>query len=255
MGIDDAEPKPKELLLRKKIKQLKSDDFVLLWTGGIWDWFDAKLIIRAMSLVDDSRVKLVFLGTKHPNSIYKKEMRETVAARKLSEELGLTDKSVFFLDGWVPYDKRAAYLADANAAIYADKQSLETRFSHRTRVLDHIWTQLPTICSRGDYLSEVIEKEQLGIVVNRKVSEFVEAIQKLSSDKRAYDEIKSNIRGVAAKFAWDTTLAPLVTYLSALDVKDVQKDIQRQYEITIHSTHAPKLKQRIKHSAKILLGK
>jgi len=246
-------PIPKELLLRKAIPGIKKDDFVLIWTGGIWDWFDGQLIVKAMSQLKDTSIKLVFLGNKHPNSIYDKETAETTATRKLAGKLGLTGKTVFFLDGWIPYEERTAYFMDADAAIYADRDSLETRFSHRTRVLDHFWMEIPTICSSGDYMSAVIAAHDLGIVVpDRTPQQFAAAILSLKNDSKRYATIKQNLHNVKGDFTWEKTLQPLVDYLSSIDPKTIRV-------IPAEAAAAPvappklRLRQRVKKSAKMLL--
>jgi len=245
-------PKPKKLLLREKLG-LAKDDFVLIWTGGIWDWFDGRLVVQAMSLIKDPKVKLVFLGTKHPNSIYTDEMSETVATRKLAADLGLTDKTVFFLDGWIPYEERTAYFMDGDAAIYADKESLETRFSHRTRVLDHFWMELPTICSAGDYMSEIIDRKGLGVVVPERAPQaFADAITSLKNDSARYNRLRKNLHNHKGEFTWEKTLQPLVDCLASLPAPTPAA------AATPAAPAAPRptpysLKQRIKRSAKMLL--
>jgi glycosyltransferase involved in cell wall biosynthesis len=251
MGISSTSPKKSTLKLREELS-LESDDFVLLWTGGIWDWFDAQVVINAVKKLNDPKIKLVFLGTKHPNDIYKEEMRESLAARDLSDKLNLTNKNVFFRDGWVPYDERAAYFLDADVAIYADRESLETRFSHRTRVLDHIWTELPTICSRGDYMAEIIERYGFGLIVDdRTPTQFAEAINKLRSDSELILKIKNNLKNKKNLFTWEQTLEPLTSYVGQL--QPGQKS-NLGNSIRDHETPSRlKMRSRVKKAAKILI--
>lgn len=253
MGISETPPKKGKLLLRGSFKGIHKDDFVLLWTGGIWDWFDAQLVIKAMARLSAKPIKLVFLGTHHPNSKIG-EMSESVKAKKLAGELGLLDKSVFFLEGWIDYEKRAQYFQDADAAIYADKESLETRFSHRTRVLDHIWTELPTICSPGDTFSDIIRQNHFGVVAETRTPEaFVAAIEKLISDKALYKRIKTSLHAKKHDFTWEKTLSPLVDYIEGLDIEAESKLIKK----SAASLRAKSInvKHRAKAAAKVLLGR
>lgn len=242
-------PIPKEMLLRKALG-LKKSDFVLVFTGGIYDWYDGQLMINAMAQIKDSDIKIVFLGNKHPNSMYVKETAETTATRKLAAKLGLTGKTVFFLDGWIPYDQRTAYFMDGDAAVYVDKESLETRFSHRTRTLDHFWMELPTICSGGDYLSEVIADKGLGIVIEERTpQQLATAIVKLKTTPVLYRRIKGNLHKHKAEFSWERTLQPLIDHLSSYQPS------KPKAEHHVAATKPSKLgiKQRIRRSAKILL--
>ena len=49
-------------------------------------------------------MKLYFLGVSHPKPGFE-EMDMTGRAVALADELGLTDKHVFFNFGWVPYER------------------------------------------------------------------------------------------------------------------------------------------------------
>jgi glycosyltransferase involved in cell wall biosynthesis len=250
MGISNEKPVIKTKRLRKQVG-LSDKDFVLLWTGGIWDWFDAKLVIKSMAQLSDPRVKLVFMGTQHPNTKVE-EMLESKTARKLAEDLNLLGKSVFFMDGWVSYNSRAEYLLDADMAIYADKDSVETRFSHRTRVLDHIWACLPTICSKGDYLSESIEHFGLGLVVNERTPEaFAKTIQFATNHPESLIKMQNNIKRTQKDFTWENQAKELLQFIKQAPLKKqvVSPAIKRSAQ------PRRKLSRRVKNSIKVLLGK
>ena len=86
-------------------------------------------------------------------------------AQALARELGLLGRVVLFNDGWVPYDERGAWLLQADCAVAAHRDHLETRFAFRTRLLDCFWAGLPIVCTRGDELAERIERDGLGAAV------------------------------------------------------------------------------------------
>lgn len=220
MGIDLAELEQlndRHDLLSKRLESIKKDDFVIVWTGGIWDWFDAKTPISSIDHLNNqgiNNVKLVFLGTKHPNDDVP-AMEETEIARKHASKLGLLNKSVFFLDGWLPYGERIHYLKRANLALYAHKPSIEARFSHRTRVLDHILMSLPTVATAGDYFSDYIQTYGLGKSVNPLDTKAMSAaIKDFAIDKKLYSKTVKNIKKQQSHFTWDYTLSPLKDFLS-----------------------------------------
>jgi glycosyltransferase involved in cell wall biosynthesis len=255
MGIDLMTPVSNNLSLRKTTPGISQDDFVILWTGGIWDWFDAGVIIRAMALLSLPNVKLVFLGTKHPGGLGGNT--GDTAARALAKELGLLGKTVIFSEqGWIPYTTRGDFMLDANVAIYSDKESLETRFSHRTRVLDtHFWGEIPTICSPGDYMSDLVSRFNLGIVANERTPEaFANAITTLAGNNELYREIKSNLHNQRSQFSWEQTLLPLITFVKTVDIAAESSRITASY---VQAPPAPKIgtKRRLKNSAKALLGR
>jgi glycosyltransferase involved in cell wall biosynthesis len=212
MGIDTTqELTHTENVMRGKIKGINENDQILLWTGGIWNWFDAQTLIKSMENISKERpdIKLVFFGTKHPNPDVP-AMQEASAALSLARELKLLNKNVFIHEGWVPYEERINYLLEANVAINTTKDTIESEFAHRTRVLDHILANLPTVATSGDYLSdEVITNKNIGIVVPPgNVGELSKAIID-SVEPNKNKQIRKNITKVRHEYDWNETLAPL----------------------------------------------
>ena len=208
MGIDIKQPlKHTKNVIKGVIPGIEKNDKVLLWTGGIWNHFDGQILIKAMAKLKDKRpdIKLFFFGTQHPNPNVP-EMKESFDTRKLAKKLGLTDKTVFFNDGWVKYPDRINYLLEADVAINTHKPSIETGFSHRTRVLDHLLAGLPTISTEGDYLSDAFLSSGLGIVVPPNNLEALEkAILKIL-DPKTTEDMKAKISKERESFDWENTL-------------------------------------------------
>jgi len=67
-GLPDDPPTKTGAGFREALA-LNENDFVLLWGGGIWEWFDPLTLIQAISQLAPTcpQLKLVFLGTRHPN--------------------------------------------------------------------------------------------------------------------------------------------------------------------------------------------
>ncbi len=68
-GVTDEPPRHTRPVLRGVVPGIGDDDKVILWGGGIYNWFDPLTLLRA---VDKLRrrmpeVRLYFLGLKHPN--------------------------------------------------------------------------------------------------------------------------------------------------------------------------------------------
>jgi glycosyltransferase involved in cell wall biosynthesis len=163
-GVDPAPPTSTHAVMKGVVDGIGADDKVLLWGGGIWNWLDPLTVIRAVHWLGRPDVKLLVLGTARPNPGIP-EMAMQGRARALAEELGLVDTGVFFNSGWVPYDKRGAYLLEADVGVSAHPDELEARFAYRTRLLDCIWAGLPIVATEGDSLAEVVEHHGLGHVV------------------------------------------------------------------------------------------
>ncbi len=220
MGINPSEVENRTFKdsLRTDFPSIKKDDFVIVWTGGIWDWFDAITPIKCIKdLVDSGHedIKLVFLGTKHPNSDVP-EMDETTQAYKLAEKLGLKDKHVFFREGWIDFNARLEYLTHADVALYAHKPSIEARYSHRTRVLDHFLASLPTISTRGDFLGDTAANNNMGIAVApQDTDEMCDAIIRLKTDSKLLTSVKESIADSRGLYTWDESVKELVSFLKS----------------------------------------
>jgi len=210
-GLPDAPPVHSQTVLKGVRPGISATDHVILWAGGIYNWFDPLTLIRAMARVSERRddVKLLFLGIQHPNpDVESGDMAQRAVA--LSQDLGLYEKNVFFND-WTPYEERQNYLLEADAGVSLHFSHVETHFSFRTRLLDHIWASLPTIVTRGDVLSDLIAQHQLGWVIDYgDVDGVVAAILESAGTPR--DQFQSRFGQVTPKLRWDVVMAPLIAF-------------------------------------------
>ena len=213
-GMESVDPVQKKHGLRGQYG-ITNSDIIYLWCGGIWDWFDAETPIRAIADLSKkySNIKLVFYGTSHPNKDIGTPKNVTRAIN-LAKQLNVYQTNVIFYEGWVPASERADFLLDADVAISTHLKSLETRYAFRTRILDHFWAKLPTIATKGDWFTEYIENNRLGIGVDYKDIEDVKsAILEMSKQDRR-DEICKNISQIRNSWRWKSTTKPLVNAIA-----------------------------------------
>lgn len=184
-------------------------DKIIVWGGGLWDWFDPLSLIKGIKILSQKRsdIKLVFLGVKSPDPI-KLSMAEK--AMQLSQALGLTDQHVFFNQGWIPYEERHNYLLDATIGASTHFEHLETRFSFRTRILDYMWAQLPILTTEGDSFADLIQRHQLGIVVPYQSEQAIaDAITSLVDHPAQLEAMKRNLSLITPNFQWDAVAKPV----------------------------------------------
>ncbi len=196
------------------IPGIARDDFVVLWSSGIWPWFDALSAIRAINQINDPRIKLVFYGIDPVEENFQNEFESPVKkAVDLAKELGLYEKKVFFIKERVPYDKLGEYLLGADIALNLHHKNLETYYAFRTRVLDYIWARLPVITTCGDVLSEEIQNNAMGIVVDYENDEQIaKAVLRLKEDRVFYQECKQNMQMWSRNREWKHVAKPLEEY-------------------------------------------
>ncbi len=216
-GVPDEAPVHTRQALKGVVPGIGVDDKVILWGGGIYNWFDPLTLLHAIDRLRQRRpdVRLFFLGLKHPNPDVP-EMRMAVAARALSDSLGLTDKYVFFNEGWVEYADRQNYLLEADIGVSTHLDHVETAFSFRTRILDYLWTCLPIVATAGDTFADLIDSKGLGLTVPAgDIEALEEALYTLLDDEAANAECRARLAEVMPGHTWTRVLAPLVKFCRA----------------------------------------
>lgn len=204
-----------DTLIRKMIPNYSSEDQIIIWGGGVWNWFDPLSVIQAVTNISktDPRVKLLFMGLKHPNPDIP-EMQMAQRAIELADKLGINNKQVFFNHDWVAYEDRHQLLNNAYIGISTHFRDLETRFSFRTRILDYIGHNLPIIATEGDSMSELVKERDLGVVVGyENVDEIENAIKRLL-DKDFYSTCRENLAEVKKEYLWSNLLQPLSDFIA-----------------------------------------
>ncbi len=217
-GLSSEPPQHTRQRLKGVHPGIGQDDVLLLWGGGIWEWFDPLTLLRAMEIVGRERqdIKLFFLGRGHPNTRDVPEMLMYDRTVALADEVGLRDRTVFFNDAWVPYAERQDYLLEADIGVSTHYESIETLFAFRTRLLDYLWAGLPMIVSGGDTLSELVAEHGLGYVVAPGDADgLAAAILKLVAEPDRRDSRATAMAAVRARFTWERTLEPLVNFCRA----------------------------------------
>ena len=147
-GLPEKPPQRRGSPLREAIGALAGDR-VALWSGGLWDWMDPALAVRAVALARRRvpQLKLALIAGRRPGTA---APPMHLAADEARDAAGA---GVHFIDTWIPYEERGPWLLDADLAVSAHKPSLEAELAFRTRLLDCLWAALPAACTAGDVLA------------------------------------------------------------------------------------------------------
>jgi glycosyltransferase involved in cell wall biosynthesis len=213
-GIPDDDPCASGPALRGVVPGIAADDHVVLWAGGVYNWFDPLTLITAVDRLRQRlpTVRLYFMGMSHPHPEVP-QMAMAREARRVADDLGLTGVHVFFNDDWVPYDQRANYLLEADVGVSTHLDHVETAFSFRTRILDYLWASLPIVTTAGDGLADVIERDGLGISVPPGDAEALDhALFSLLSDADMRARCREAVRAHRDDFRWERAIAPLARF-------------------------------------------
>jgi glycosyltransferase involved in cell wall biosynthesis len=183
---------------------------VLVWGGGVWGWLDPLTPIQAVERLPGAH--LVFLGLDRPGLAASGQAAAGEEAVAAARRAGLLGTRVHVNDGWVPYEERGTWLAEADLGVSAHRDHAEARYAHRTRILDYLWAGLPVVASRGDALAELVERERLGAVADPgDVGGFAAACERALADGGARDRIAA----LAPSLRWSAVAAPLVAWCEA----------------------------------------
>ncbi len=213
-GLPDNDPQHSRHVLRGVVPGIDDGDQLILWAGGIYNWLDPITLIRAIGRLSRQhpKVRLYFMGLQHPNPSVPR-MSVALAAKKKAAEMSLLDKHVFFNNSWVDYADRQNYLLEADIGVICHFANAESRFAFRTRTLDYLWSCLPVVSTEGDYFSELIDKEHLGISVPAEdPSTLAEALGELLDDQETAQSCRERARVVREQYRWDTVLQPLINF-------------------------------------------
>ena len=200
--------------LRSVFDSIGYYDPVVLWAGGMHDWLDPLLVIESVPVMleENPDTRLVFLAGPHPNTSI-----ETMGVRgeaiSLARRMRLFGKHVLFVNQWVDYRERLTWLQDADVGIIADGAHLESRYSHRTRLLDHLGAGLPTVSTAGDPLSTQLEEAGAAITSERTAEGLGGAVASIINDDARLGEMSRAAQALGARLSWEDTLAPLTSWL------------------------------------------
>ena len=209
-GLPEEPPDAGVSPLRSPVGPFDADAFVALWGGGLYPWLDPLALVEAIGRIPDPRIGAAFLAGPHPTPAVG-EMPLVEQARRRVAELGLRDR-VVFVDHWVPYAERGAWLRGADVGVSLHHRHVETELSFRTRVLDYLWAGLPVLCSAGDVMAEDVAALDLGTVVEPgDVDAVAGALVALASEARADREARrSRTAAEALRRRWSVVTRPLV---------------------------------------------
>jgi glycosyltransferase involved in cell wall biosynthesis len=208
-GIPDQPPQKTRQVLKGVRRGIGADDFVLVWFGGIWDWLDPAPLIRAVHAAHqhNPRIKLFFSMYRRPNE---QPHAAAVRARRLCQELGAEDRSVFFNELPIPYGERADYLLECDLGVIVQPANLETTLAARKRAMDYLWAGMPMLINRGDEIADMVAQHGMGIVLQGDdPTDIEQALLEYAEDRPRQQRAAAAVVAVAAHFRWSQTVKPL----------------------------------------------
>jgi glycosyltransferase involved in cell wall biosynthesis len=212
-GVPEAPPRADGRPLRSLLGAGDGAPVALFW-GGLWDWMDPALAVRAAALLAAQArpVHVAFLAGARPGG---ETMRAAAdEARRAAIELRV-EPHVHFLDRWIPYAERGAVLLDADVAVTAHRPSLEAELAFRTRLLDCLWARLPAACTRGDALAREAEREGWGALAEPGDAPGLAAAIASLLEPAARERARAAAAAAAERYRWSRSADAVLELLDA----------------------------------------
>lgn len=204
-GLPEAPEPSRDTPIRDYFPQIKESDRVVLWWGKIWSWFDPETAIKAFVPLAESRpdVKFVITAGKAPDP--KTDILSLDAkARELAGKYGLLDKTVFFVNDWIPFAERHHWLQEADLGLTLHTNSPEAEFAARARYMDYLWAGLPCVLARGDEVAAEFAQAGAAVLVEPGDAEAVtRATIELLDDQDALGKAHDAAVALAGRYRWD----------------------------------------------------
>lgn len=186
--------------------------------GGVYDWYDADLVLEAWPRVLASAPGARLLFSENPNPASTPQSRLLEAREKARSE-GWLGRSVLVLP-WVAHEARGGLYKACRVAAVAHRRSLEASLSFRTRLLDFLWAGLPVVTTEGGEGARLIAASGAGRVVPAQPGAFAEAVLAFLTGGVARVEASRRATEAASAFHWERTLKPLLDFVAAPRRKD-----------------------------------
>lgn len=219
MGLPAPPAQSRMHPLRDSMPGIGPDDVVVLWWGTVWRWLDAPTAIEAVGRLSSSRpnIRLVITAGKPANTATD-GLNATEAAREHARRLGLLGRTVFFLDEWVPFEQRHAYLQDADAGITLHAATAEAPLAARARYMDYLWAGLPSVLAEGDEVATRLGQAGAArLVPPQDAAATARALDDFLSDPAALTRARRACFELSNEYRWAAVMAPLVDHVEALE--------------------------------------
>lgn len=205
-GADPViETKTRSHLIHLSKNKINDSDILIGWIGSLWDWFDYKPMVAAISTVASSNndLKLVFFGVDKNKE---KEVKQYIATMA-----GNASENFLFLP-WIDYESRLEVWSGLDAGIVWANPSIENDYAARTRNYDCISARLPIIQNWDDYWGPIINEHNIGITTTENALES--AIADFISNRELITEYSKNIATLYDEYSWRSITANLLSLTS-----------------------------------------
>ena len=217
-GMSATSASSSERPLRARFPAIGRNDPLVLWWGSIWRWFDAECAIRAFAgvVVERPDARLVLTAARPPLTDTGR-YDAAAGARRLAASLGLLDRNVFFLDEWIPYGDRHAYLRDADVGLTLHRATPEAWVAARSRYMDYLSAGTPCVLAQGDDVADEFGRAGFArLVPAGDEGATGDALLALLDGNGACAAARRSAAPLAERYRWGAVTGPIVDAVEAV---------------------------------------
>ncbi len=197
---------------------VKDSDFVLLWFGGLYPWFDITPILDTLKSFKGDGLKLVIVGGNNPQNQHPDFVKHYKNTVQYIEDNNLKEQVV--LIDWVDFATRRKYYEFADIIVSMNGQGKENIYSWRTRVMDYVGSTTPLMTNGGDPLSDELIECGAAFKIEVDDGKGIQAvIERLAGDEQR-KELKAasrNMEAIQPKYYWESVTNVLAEKILAQD--------------------------------------
>ncbi len=200
---------------KKEVTSLfQKDDFVIGSIKPLESIYNIDVLINSFSELASKHdaLKLMIVG----------EGSAEAELKALVKKLGIEEKVVF--TGRIPFAEISNYYNMLHVLVNISEYE-----SFGVSVIEAMACGKPVVVTNVGGLQEIVKSDELGIKVEiRNQNQTRDAIEKLISDKKFYDQVSKNARDyVVQNFNWENNLKQMIDlYTQVLTTKTTQLDLK-----------------------------
>jgi len=193
--------KPKQEHDLRSLFKINNNQKILLYQGVIHKGRGLRPTYQALKELQNCM--LVIIGDGELEDYY----------RNLAKEMGINEKVIFL--GKVDQDEILSYTKTADIGLsIIENMSLSYYYALPNKLFEYIMVEVPVIVSNLPQMKEIVEKYEVGKVVDLdNPDELIEAIKQLSEDEVLYNKFKENCRTASQELNWENEVKSLLEKL------------------------------------------
>jgi glycosyltransferase involved in cell wall biosynthesis len=201
-------PGPRGATVRGRL--VPADAFVVLWSGGFNVWSDVVTLAGGLESAMRSEPRLHFVATG--GSI--PGLDSSTWDRFQDLVVRSPHRARFHLEGWVPGDRVAGYVEEADLGVLADRPVYEGLLGSKNRVLQWMGAGLPVLYNRLGDLGDLLAVRDIGLTFPPgDAAALAERLAWAAGHGEGLRRMAERARDVAqAELTFEATTRPLVEW-------------------------------------------